>query len=558
MRILRGPTGGLGRILVLTLAVVCWQLTSSSAFSELANDQAIFTDYNGNACGIVSAESMSIVSTFDCDQFSEGIDVTSDGARAVISNSHGEEKLTLVDLTGDLDLTENQPEVIGQIDPVAMGVKELDIAPDDSFGIATGSTDGRTVKFTLEPFEVIGTSEPWPFNFYNGGNPQDVHINSSGTLAVQPMFRGDYFAVVDVTEDIPVLLDEIPTPGHPVYTGTFLSHYGISLSQWDDDTFVATGPPWQPYVTVGSLSGTLETVVFDAPLYTESVDITCDGTRAVVETSTGLMWIDLEGETPVLLSDPVFGSARADGYSLSTVAFSADGSLLFVGGGNQIDIYDVYPDLPVLRGSIPITQGRIYSVATLPCSAASSELEVAVDIEPRSCPNRLHVKSRGVLKVAILGSKDFDVMTVDPRSVQIEGVSPFNWQLKDAATPYDSDNMQGDCSDCTRKGRDGFLDLVLMFKRKDIASVIEPAKNGDCLVLTLSGLTFEGKDIIGDDVVRISTKKKNGKEWFKKFFLSLLKAHKEDKRNNSCTIKKKKASLITKIQSRWHRFDKRH
>jgi hypothetical protein len=542
------------------MAVVCWQLTCSPAFAELANDQAIFVDFNGIACGIVSAESMSIVSEFACDRYSEGIDVTSDGARAVISNSRGEEKLTL------FDLTKNPPEVIGQIDlvvqgvPVVQGVKELDIAPDDSFGIATGSMDGRTVKFTLEPFKIVGTSDPWYPDtvYYLGGNPQDVHINSSGTLAVQPMFRGDYFAVVDVTDAIPELQDEIPTPAHPVYTDTFLNHRGISLSQWDDDTFVATGSPWHRYVTVGSLSGTLETVVFDAQGFPESADITCDGTRAVVETSAGLMWIALDRETPVLLSFFGTDAPRIDYYSTSTVAFSADGSLLFVGGGNQIDIYDVYPDLPELRGSITIDGRNIYSVATLPCSAAPSEIEVAVDIKPRTCPNRLYVKSKGVLKVAILGSEDFDVTLVDPRTIQIDGVSPFNWKLKDAATPYDSDDMQGDCSDCTRKGRDGFLDLELKFKNKDIARVVGAANHGDCLVLTLSGKTFDGQDILGDDVVRISTKKKNGKEWFKKFFLSLLKAHKKDKRNNSCTIEKKKTSLISKIKSRWHRFDKRH
>ncbi|MGD8963127.1 MAG: hypothetical protein PVH43_11465, partial [Desulfobacterales bacterium] len=199
----------------------------------------------------------------------------------------------------------------------------------------------------------------------------------------------------------------------------------------------------------------------------------------------------------------------------------------------QIDIYDVNPDLPVLRGSIPM-EGTIYSVATLPCSAASSEIklaaseiEVAVDIKPRSCPNRLYIKSRGVLKVAILGSENFDASLVDPSTVQIDGARPFNWKLKDAATPYDIDTMQGDCRDCTRKGRDGFLDLVLMFKKKDVAKVIGPAKHGDCHVLTLTGQTSDGKDILGDDVVRIQKKQKHPKKGIIKFFLSWLMAHKK-------------------------------
>jgi hypothetical protein len=38
----------------------------------------------------------------------------------------------------------------------------------------------------------------------------------------------------------------------------------------------------------------------------------------------------------------------------------------------------------------------------------------------------------------------------------------------------------------------------------------------------------------------------------------VLKAQKEEKKNNSCTIEKKKAKHISKMQSQWHRFDKRH
>ena len=557
MRIFRKPTGGKGRILVLAVAVFGWQLVCAPAFAELANDEAVFIDFTGTACGIVSAESMSVVSTFDCDRYSEGIDITRDGTRAVIGNC-GTNSLTLVDLES------SQPLVLDQIDSGVRCVQELDIAPDDSFAIATGSANGLVSKFTLEPFEVIGTAGPWVSGDFLGGSPQDVHLTTDGTTAIQPMYRADFFAVLDVTQDTPALVNTIPTPLRPDFPDVYMRHHGLSLSQYDDDTFLATGIPGVYYVTVMSLSGLFEPIVIDTPVdpndgtkgIAESVDITCDGTRAVVETSKGLMWIDLETTPPTVINEN-FGPARPDYNSTSTAAFSADGKLLFVAGQQQIDVYDVNPDLPVLRGSIPM-EGSIYTVATLPCSAAPSEIEVAVDIEPRSCPNRLYVKSKGVLKVAILGSEDFDVMSVDPRTVQIDGVRPFNWKLKDVATPYNSDTMQGDCTDCTRKGRDGFLDLELQFKNKDIAKVVGSAKHGDCLVLTLTGQSFEGQDILGDDVVRISTKKQNGKEWFKKFFLSWLKAHKKEKKGAICTIDKKKKPLISKIQSYWHRFDKRH
>jgi hypothetical protein len=560
MRIFGKPTGGLEKILVMAVTVFGLQLVCSPAFAELGSDQAVFIDFSGTECGIISADTMEVVSTFPCDQYSEGIDVTSDGTRAVIGNC-STNSLTLVDLMSD------PPVIMAQIDSGVQCVQELDIAPDDSFAIATGSADGLVTKFTLEPFQVLpgNPSGPWDPVAPYGGSTQDVHLNSSGNVAVQPTYQSDFFAVVDVTGDIPELINTIPAPlSNPDDPDSGLTHHGISLSQYDDDTFLATGTPGLFHVTIGSISGFFDSVVLETQGRPESVDITCDGTRAVVETSAGLMWIDLETTPPTVLSED-FGDARIDYNSTSTVAFSADGRLLYVGGRQQIDIYDVYPDLPVLRGSIPMQQqGRIYSVATLPCSAiafkssAISEIEVAVDIKPRNCPNRLYVKNRGVVKVAILGSEDFDVMSVDPSTIQIDGVSPFNYKLKDVATPYDSDNMQGDCRDCTRKGRDGFLDLELKFKNKDIVKAIGKVNNGDCLVLNLTGANFDGTAIFGDDVVRIQKKKKHPKRWFKKFFLSWLKSYKKEKKYKSCNIEKKKKSYISKAKFNWKRSDRGH
>lgn len=43
---------------------------------------------------------------------------------------------------------------------------------------------------------------------------------------------------------------------------------------------------------------------------------------------------------------------------------------------------------------------------------------VPIDIKPQSCPNPINVKSRGVLPVAILGTAEFDVTTIDPASIR--------------------------------------------------------------------------------------------------------------------------------------------
>jgi len=44
-------------------------------------------------------------------------------------------------------------------------------------------------------------------------------------------------------------------------------------------------------------------------------------------------------------------------------------------------------------------------------------IEVTIDIKPGGCPNKLDVKSKGMLPVAILGTEDFDVFTIDVASI---------------------------------------------------------------------------------------------------------------------------------------------
>jgi hypothetical protein len=189
--------------------------------------------------------------------------------------------------------------------------------------------------------------------------------------------------------------------------------------------------------------------------------------------------------------------------------------------------------------------------------------EVAVDIKPGSCPNPLNVKSKGVVPVAILGTKDFDVRDIDPETILLAGVEPLRWKLADVATPYDDGTMQGDCFDCTKKGPDGFLDLTLKFKNRDIVKAIGPVsdlKHGDCRILELNGKTFGGTTIVGDDVVRIikKKKKKHSKKWIKKWLFSLLKEIKKEKKGKTFYIEKKTKSVISKAKPKWHRKYKRH
>jgi hypothetical protein len=136
---------------------------------------------------------------------------------------------------------------------------------------------------------------------------------------------------------------------------------------------------------------------------------------------------------------------------------------------------------------------------------------VPVDIKPGSCPNPLNVKSKGVLPVAILGTEDFDVTSIDPESVQlIVDVAPIRSSLADVGTPFEVFLGKEDCyEDCSEKGGDGVTDLVLKFDVQEVVAALEElgeVVDENCTVLELRAEDFDGEPIVGEDVIRILSK----------------------------------------------------
>ncbi len=133
-----------------------------------------------------------------------------------------------------------------------------------------------------------------------------------------------------------------------------------------------------------------------------------------------------------------------------------------------------------------------------------SGITVSVDIKPGSCPNPLNVKSRGVLPVAVLGTKNFDVMSIDPASIRLsrEGISgnvaPIRWSYDDAGTPF-----AGELCDCNDLTGDGYKDLTLKFKTQELVEMLDLDQVGGKIPLTLTGMLTSGTDISGKDCVRV-------------------------------------------------------
>ena len=146
--------------------------------------------------------------------------------------------------------------------------------------------------------------------------------------------------------------------------------------------------------------------------------------------------------------------------------------------------------------------------------AVPAQPEVAVDIKPGSCPNPVNVNSGGVLPVAILGTNDLDVTTIDPRTIRLAGVSPLHWTLEDVATPYEPFTGKQTADDCTDAGPDGLTDLTLKFNTQELVQSLElllgrELEDGEAVVVRLSGNLREAHGsaaFLGEDVVVVLKK----------------------------------------------------
>jgi hypothetical protein len=107
---------------------------------------------------------------------------------------------------------------------------------------------------------------------------------------------------------------------------------------------------------------------------------------------------------------------------------------------------------------------------------------VDIDLKPESDPNCLNPNSRGRTSVAVLGSEDFDVLSVDPSTLAFGGASADQCGLDDSAPA------------------DGILDLACRYRVRDIGL---PAAGSDCGDVSLTGALVDGTEIEGSDLACI-------------------------------------------------------
>jgi hypothetical protein len=156
-----------------------------------------------------------------------------------------------------------------------------------------------------------------------------------------------------------------------------------------------------------------------------------------------------------------------------------------------------------------------WALLTLEKVVEVPRIPVYVDIKPGSWPNPINKGSKGVFAVAVCGTEDLDVMTLDPETVMIyiegveEGVPPLRWAYEDVATPYTGDPGGGH-----ELGGDGYTDLVLHFDTQEVVVTLELCVYDDETVpLLVRGNLLEehgGTAIEGQDYVWLKEPKGKG------------------------------------------------
>jgi protocatechuate 3,4-dioxygenase beta subunit len=145
---------------------------------------------------------------------------------------------------------------------------------------------------------------------------------------------------------------------------------------------------------------------------------------------------------------------------------------------------------------------------------------VSIDIKPGSCPNPINYKDNGLLPIAVCGTEDFDVTTIDPASIRlrrngvVNSVEPVRWSYEDAATPYTGNEGCSDCCGCHTLTGDGYMDLLLKFKIQDVIKNLSLVLDSrETIPLTITGILKEeyySTPIEGQDCVLVLFSKNVG------------------------------------------------
>lgn len=178
-------------------------------------------------------------------------------------------------------------------------------------------------------------------------------------------------------------------------------------------------------------------------------------------------------------------SASSGGLALGVTGTPSS----YFGGNHQVTSYVYRTSTQGVAGlsATGIDDSNCASGHWLVKSWAPPVTKVSIDIKPGSYPNCFNVNGHGVIPVAILGSNQFDVTTVDPMSLQF---GAFMVRVRGNKGPL--------CSVQDVNG-DSMNDLVCQFEDNGQSAW----ETGGEATATLTGTTYDGRKFEGSDSICI-------------------------------------------------------
>lgn len=337
-----------------------------------------------------------------------------------------------------------------------------------------------------------------------------VHPNGTKVFVSRGVLMGNNLAVFDSTTFartdvlgglLPAGVATNGTSGH-VYVANLS---GVRVLNMADNSFVATvslgsrgfGVAVHPqghrfYVTLPN-ANKLALVDATSPFAFSTVNVGSTPQGVAVSPDGKLVYVANHGGSSVTVLDENGGFVHTAtvGTKPYGVQVSPDGGRVLVAnwGSNNVSVINVsvnntvptFAVSTVALGTFPPGLAPVgFGISMLPSSAIS----VGIDIMPVHNPNEINLKAQGKLQVAILGSADFSVATVDPYTVTVAGAPVLVKKDGPMAVIDDVNN-------------DGFVDLVVQVAIQGLQLQL-----GDKEAV-VEGKTYDGLAIRGTDSVLI-------------------------------------------------------
>ncbi len=349
----------------------------------------------------------------------------------------------------------------GEVSDAPIGTGYQDIAAGFYTGFAIDST-GAIVGWGAEDGNEL-TDIPTGTNF--------IQISTAG-YAIFALDADGYIHSwgSNHDDDYHPVRDNIPIDGG--YTKITSFDYSAAYALAADGSISAWGYPGQEGLT-------------ETPTDTGFKDIVASeyGGIAIAADGTLVAWgEDIQGIVSDLPSGNDFVQVGAT--NLTAFAVRSDGTIA-AWGLDEGSCTGCVNDTPTDANYSAVFGG--YSSGYALTAESEDNITVDIDIKPWSSRNTIYLRWQRKFAVVIFSDESFDATTIDPGTVELAGAAVATRRRSSGYLSWKVD-----------MNRDGLQDLFVMLKSKDL----DPASLQDGYA-TLTGATYDGEEIEGEDLMRI-------------------------------------------------------